>query len=121
MNQFVAGAVSYYEGSGSALAKAFHAAGREAKFPLQYHRAGGAVSKVRKRFVFLAGIYYGRYGHRVWTEDTNGKILFDTARGDYANKEVYRVRKAKVENLPLYIGQLKTQAGKNELERRMKK
>jgi len=110
-------AVTYYDGSSSLLARTLNDTEFEAKFPLQYHLRS---DNLRKRFVFLAGIYHGRFGHRVWTEDKDGTILFDTDRGDYVNKEVYRIRKAKAENLPLYIGQLKTKAGKDELERRMK-
>jgi len=36
------------------------------------------------------------------------------------NTEICRVRKAKYWRLPLFIGQLKTQEGKDELERRLK-
>jgi hypothetical protein len=90
---------------------------------LQYHRS---INK--RRFNFLARNYFDnkivtKFGrparHRVLTEDRKGKILFDTDRGDYVNQEVSRVRRAKKKNLPLYIGQLKTQAGINELERRL--
>jgi hypothetical protein len=58
------------------------------------------------------------YGHRVWTE-YEGEILFDTNRGDWIHPEVRLVRKTVPDKLLLLIGQLKSDQGKLELERRL--
>jgi hypothetical protein len=84
--------------------------------PLMHHYSRNAA---RKGFVRLAYVYFSIHAHRVWTEDCRGKVIFDTDRGDYLNREEHLVRVSRRENLPLLVGRLKTVAGLRALKNRM--
>ena len=74
---------------------------------------------LERRFKYLAGIYTVIHNHRTWMRTSNGKLLYDTNRGD-GLPEVARVRRTSLEKLPLMLSRLKTSQGRAELARRLK-
>jgi len=76
------------------------------------------VEAVQRQFKKIAKIYCGLHKCRVYTETPEGKILYDTDRGDWVPPEVGRVQRSK--DPVLLVGRLKTEAGRKALEERLK-
>jgi hypothetical protein len=71
-------------------------------------------------FGFFGATSVVGHDYQVEFEISQGITLVIVCSDSQLNEEVPRVRHAKKEDLPLFIGQLKTQEGKDELERRLK-
>ena len=76
------------------------------------------ANAIQRRFKKLAKIYCGLHKCQVYTEDSNGIILYNTNRGDWVPPEVGRVKRSK--DPVLLVGQIKTEAGLKALEERLR-
>lgn len=73
-----------------------------------------------ERFKSIAKTYHGMHHWRVWSISTKtGEILYDTARRDHS-REAIKVRMAPLDDLPLMMGRLKTEEGREELRIRLR-
>lgn len=83
------------------------------------HKNAKIIFNGFKRIAYIYHVLVDKK-YRIWTEDMNGNILFDTKNNDHIS-EVWKVRKTPIENLPLLLPKLKTYEGFQELTKRLSK